>query len=68
MSKYDKLLFQILRGASDASVPFNELRHLLTSMGFDSSSAKHMVTASNSLLEAHVCKQMTQIIERYLGV
>lgn len=35
MSKYDKLLFQILRGTSDASVPFNDLRHLLTSMGFD---------------------------------
>ncbi|HBB94198.1 MAG TPA: toxin HicA [Blastocatellia bacterium] len=35
MSKYDKLLFQILRGTSDANVPFNDLRHLLTSMGFN---------------------------------
>ncbi len=35
MSKYDKLLFQILRGTSDANVPFDDLRHLLTSMGFE---------------------------------
>lgn len=35
MSQYDKLLFQILRGTSDANVPFNDLRHLLTSMGFE---------------------------------
>ena len=32
MSKYDKLLFQILRGTSDANVP---LRQMLTSMGFE---------------------------------
>ena len=35
MSKYDKLLFQILRGKSDANVPFNDLRHLLTDLGFE---------------------------------
>jgi hypothetical protein len=35
MSKYDKLLFQILRGTADANVPFNELRHLLTELGFE---------------------------------
>jgi hypothetical protein len=35
MSKYDNLLFQILRGTSDANVPFNDLRHLLMSMGFE---------------------------------
>jgi hypothetical protein len=35
MSKYDKLLFQILRGTSDSNVPFNDLRQLLTSMGFE---------------------------------
>ena len=35
MSRYDKLLFQILRGTSDANVPFNDLRHLLTSIGFE---------------------------------
>ena len=35
MSKYDKLLFQILRGTSDANVAFNDLRHLLISLGFE---------------------------------
>ncbi len=35
MSKYDKLLFQILRGISDANVPFNDLRHLLKDIGFE---------------------------------
>lgn len=35
MSKYDKLLFQILRGASDANIGFNDLRNLLTSLGFE---------------------------------
>jgi hypothetical protein len=35
MSKYDKLLFQILRGTSDANVTFSDLRHLLTSIGFE---------------------------------
>ncbi len=35
MSKYDKLLFQILRGTSDANVPFNDLRNLLQSIGFE---------------------------------
>lgn len=35
MSKYDKLLFQILRGTSDANIAFNDLRQLLTSLGFE---------------------------------
>jgi hypothetical protein len=35
MSKYDKLLFQILRGKSDANVPFNDLRQLLMELGFE---------------------------------
>jgi hypothetical protein len=35
VSKYDKLVFQILRGTSDANVPFNDLRQMLTSMGFE---------------------------------
>jgi len=35
MSKYDKLLFQILRGTSDANIPFNDLRQLLIGMGFE---------------------------------
>ena len=35
MSKYDKLLFQILRGTADANVPFDDLRHLLIGIGFE---------------------------------
>jgi hypothetical protein len=35
MSKYDKLLFQILRGTADANVSFKDLRELLEKMGFE---------------------------------
>ena len=35
MSKYEKLLVQILRGASDASVSFDGLCQLLRHLGFD---------------------------------
>jgi virulence-associated protein VapD len=35
MSKYDKLLFQILRGTSDANIAFSDLRQLLISLGFE---------------------------------
>jgi hypothetical protein len=34
MSKYDKLLFQILRGTADANVPFDDLRGLQQRLGF----------------------------------
>ena len=33
--KYKKLLFQVLRGASDASTPFDALRNLLLRLGFE---------------------------------
>ena len=35
MDKYEKLLEQILRGASDANIPFEDLRHLLIRLGFE---------------------------------
>jgi hypothetical protein len=35
MSKYDKLLFQILGGTADANVSFKDLRELLEKMGFE---------------------------------
>ena len=35
MSKYEKLLVQILRGASDANVSFDGLCQLLRHLGFD---------------------------------
>jgi hypothetical protein len=31
---YDELLSRILRGASDANIHFNQLRHLLRQLGF----------------------------------
>ena len=35
MSKYDKLLTQILHGRSDANIPFDDLCHLLRRLGFE---------------------------------
>jgi len=33
--KYKKLIFQILRGTSDANILFNDLRKLLLRLGFE---------------------------------
>jgi len=35
VAKHDRLLSRILRGTSDANIPFNQLRHLLRRLGFD---------------------------------
>ena len=35
MGKYEKLLDLILRGTSDANVPFDDLCNLLTRLGFE---------------------------------
>ena len=35
MAKYDDLLSRILRGTSDANIPFNQLRRLLRRLGFE---------------------------------
>jgi len=35
MGKYDKLTDKILRGSSDANIPFDDLRGLLIRLGFD---------------------------------
>ena len=35
MGKYDKLIDKILRGTSDANIPFDDLRGLLVRLGFD---------------------------------
>ena len=35
MTKHDKTLERILRGASDANIPFGDLCGLLQSLGFD---------------------------------
>lgn len=35
MGKYEKLLFRILRGTSDANIAFDDLRQLLLRLGFE---------------------------------
>ena len=35
MSKYEKLLFQVLRGTSDANISFNDLCGLVKRFGFE---------------------------------
>ena len=35
MSKYEKLLFKVLRGTSDANIPFHDLCNLLKKFGFE---------------------------------
>ena len=35
MAKYDEVLSRVLRGTSDANVPFNQLCHLLRRLGFE---------------------------------
>jgi len=35
MSKHERLLLKILRGGSDANIPFDDLRNLLLSLGFE---------------------------------
>ncbi len=35
MGKYEKLIFQILRGTSDANIPFSDLINLMQLFGFE---------------------------------
>jgi hypothetical protein len=35
VANYNELLSRILRGASDANIPFNQLRNLLKRLGFE---------------------------------
>jgi len=35
MSRHEKLLLRVLRGTSDANIPFDGLRALLISLGFE---------------------------------
>lgn len=52
MSKHEKLLVQILQGASDANIPFDELCHLLKQLGFDERiRGSHHVFRKNGIAE-----------------
>jgi hypothetical protein len=39
MSRYEKLLLQVLRGTSDANIGFDDLRWLLFQLDFDNTFA-----------------------------
>lgn len=43
MGKYDKLLERILRGASDANIPFDDLCGLLRGLGFEERTAEAII-------------------------
>ena len=35
MTNFEKMVFQVLRGTSDANIRFDDLRRLLTALGFE---------------------------------
>jgi len=52
MGKYDKLLFLILRGLSDANIEFDDLYHLLKHLGFEVRiSGSHHVFRKTGVME-----------------
>ena len=52
MGKYDKLIFQILRGLSDANIEFDDLCHLLKHLGFEVRiRGSHHVFRKNGVIE-----------------
>jgi hypothetical protein len=75
MGRHDKLLVKILRGTSDASVPFDGLRSLLHWLGFDerTKGGHHIFTRDDvpeilnlqprgSLAKAYQVKQVRKVI------
>ena len=78
MSKYEKLLLQILRGGSDANIPFDDLCHLLKKIGFDERiRGSHPVFRKEGIIEkinlqrddvtakAYQVRQVRNVILRY---
>jgi len=52
MKKYEKLVFQILRGMSDANIAFTDLVNLLKHLGFDMRiKGSHHVFRKNGVIE-----------------
>jgi hypothetical protein len=52
MARRDKILDKVLRGASDANIPFDELCHLLRRLGFDERiRASHHIFSKSGLDE-----------------
>ncbi len=78
MGKYDKLVFQILRGVSDANIEFDDLCHLLKHLGFDVRiRGSHHIFRKNGVAEkinlqrqgskakSYQVKQIRAIIQKY---
>ncbi|MEK7760347.1 MAG: type II toxin-antitoxin system HicA family toxin [Nitrospirota bacterium] len=78
MTRSDKLLERILRGTSDANIPFEGLRHLLLGLGFEERirGSHHIYTRSEveeilnlqpkgAHAKPYQVKQVRQIILRY---
>ena len=78
MAKHEKTLLQILRGASDSNVSFDELRSLLRHLGFDERirGSHHIFTKENvedilnlqpigAKAKAYQVKQVRGVILRY---
>lgn len=78
MTRSDKLLERVLRGTSDANIPFDGLRHLLAQLGFEERirGSHHIFTKSGveeilnlqpkgSHSKPYQVKQVRQVILRY---
>lgn len=78
MAKLEKLLIQILRGTSDANIPFDELSNLLKYLGFDEriKGSHHIFTKDNveeilnlqpkgNKSKPYQVKQVRQVILKY---
>lgn len=78
MGKYDKLLFQVLRGLSDANVEFDDLCYLLTKLGFEmrTSGSHHVfrkagvadkinLQRQGSKAKVYQVKQVRSVIQKY---
>ena len=78
MGKYDKLLFQILRGTSDTNIGFDDLRQLLLRLGFEERKRgshhtfrkegieeKINLQRDNSKAKAYQVRQLRAVILKY---
>ncbi len=78
MTRSDKLLERVLRGTSDASIPFEGLRHLLIQLGFEERirGSHHVFTKAGieeilnlqpkgAQAKPYQVKQVRQVILRY---
>ncbi len=65
MSKYDKLLFQILRGTADANVAFEDLRGLLQKLGFEERTrSSHHIREGNKA-KVYQVRQVRAVLLKY---